>query len=94
MNPNYVDLILEEFSRRRNANFRYSERAFARDIGVSPGFLKLVIQRKKNLSLERAKSVAIRLGWTESKKAQFLKSHIHSKIGNHSNSIRSKNIYY
>lgn len=69
-----VDFLMAEYVRRKNDNSRYSERAFAQALGLSPGFLKLLFQGKKQLSLARAQEVALRLQWTESQKAKFLNS--------------------
>jgi hypothetical protein len=66
------DFLLREFVDRKTKNTRYSERAFARAAGVSPGFLKLVFQGKRSLSLEKARAVADRLGWTGPEAEQFL----------------------
>ena len=68
----YVDLLAGEYAQRRNSNELYSERAFARTLGLSPGYLKLLFQGKKRLSLLRARDVVARLNWTELKKRQFL----------------------
>ncbi len=70
----HVDLLILEHIRRKNINARYSERAFAKSLGLSPGFLKLLFQGKKNISQSRAKIVADRLNWTQSQKSTFLKS--------------------
>lgn len=53
-------------------NPAYSERAFARNLGLSPSFLKMLFQGKKNLSEERARSIALKLNWSELKRKQFL----------------------
>lgn len=74
MEIEYVDLLVGEYVRRKNTNPAYSERAFARSIKVSPGFLKLLFQKKKRLSIKRAADVAMRLGWDEGKKKAFIKS--------------------
>ena len=74
MNSGYVDLLINEFVQRRTSNARYSERAFAQSLGLSPGFLKLLFQGKKQLGLPRAKEIANRLNWTEPQKIRFLRS--------------------
>ncbi len=70
----YIDLVISEYVRRKNSNLHYSERAFARDLGVSAGFLKLLFQRKKQLGFERAKDIALRLNWAASDQSRFLES--------------------
>jgi uncharacterized protein (TIGR02147 family) len=74
MSSQYVDLMIAEYIQRKNHNSRYSERAFAQAVGLSPGFLKLLFQGKKQLGLPRAKEIAGRLNWNQSKKIEFLKS--------------------
>jgi uncharacterized protein (TIGR02147 family) len=64
----YTDLLKQEFAVRRLKNPSFSERAFARYLGLSPGFLKLIFQGKKRLSPSRANEVASRLEWSELKK--------------------------
>ncbi|MGZ3723708.1 MAG: DUF4423 domain-containing protein, partial [Bdellovibrionales bacterium] len=68
----YVEFLQEELLNRKVRNPVYSERAFARALGLSPGFMKLLFQRKKNLSAARASEVALRLSWSELKKKSFL----------------------
>jgi uncharacterized protein (TIGR02147 family) len=69
-----VDFLMAEYIRRKNDNSRYSERAFAQALGLSPGFLKLLFQGKKQLSFDRAKEITLRLQWTEAQRAKFLNS--------------------
>ena len=69
----YVQLLIGEYVERKSTDKAYSERAFARSLGLSAGFLKLLFQGKKNLSLERAKAVSDLLEWNGSKKNTFLK---------------------
>jgi uncharacterized protein (TIGR02147 family) len=74
MTYNYIDLLIGEYVQRKAKNKAYSERAFARSLGLSPGFLKLLFQRKKNLSEARADEIARKIGWTELKREKFLSS--------------------
>lgn len=69
---NSVDFLMAEYVRRKSDNNRYSERAFAQALGLSPGFLKLLFQGKKQLSLARAQEITHRLQWTEAQKVKFL----------------------
>ncbi len=66
--------LVDEFVSRKRKNFRYSERAFAKSVGLSPGFLKLLFQGKRALSMTKAKEVANRLGWSELESKVFLSS--------------------
>lgn len=74
MSEIYVDLLVAEYISRKAVNSRYSERAFASAVGLSPGFLKLLFQGKKKLSVARAQEVASRLNFREPKRSKFLKS--------------------
>lgn len=69
-----IDFLMAEYIRRKNDNSRYSERAFAQALGLSPGFLKLLFQGKKQLSLARAQEITLRLQWTEAQRVAFLNS--------------------
>lgn len=55
-------IIRQVFDRRREKNGSYSLRAFARDIDLSPSFLSLFLNGKKNLSLNSAYRIGQRLG--------------------------------
>lgn len=67
-----TDFLLEELLARKARNTSYSERAFARALGVSAAFLKLYLQRKRNLSAKRARIIASRLGWSERQTEQLI----------------------
>ncbi len=73
MKTQFVAELFREYQDRKSRSRGYSERAFARDIGLSPGFLKLLLQRKKKISAARAREVARTLSWGEDKIA-FLTS--------------------
>jgi hypothetical protein len=73
MKTQFVAELFREYQERKSRSRGYSERAFARDIGLSPGFLKLLMQRKKKISADRARKVARTLMWSEEKIA-FLTS--------------------
>lgn len=68
------DFLISEYIRRKSDNNRYSERAFAKSLGLSPGFLKLFFQGKKHLSFMRAREIAFRFQWTEAQRLRFLNS--------------------
>ena len=83
----YVHLLIGEYVERKAFNQNYSERAFARSLGLSAGFLKLLFQGKKNLSLDRAKAISDLLEWNGSKKNTFLKK---VKDSSHRTSAKAK----
>ena len=68
----YTDFLKEELVIRQSSNALYSERAFAASIGLSPSFFKLLLQKKRNLSVQRAADVAHSIGWDETKIETFV----------------------
>lgn len=64
--------LKEELGRRMRANPRYSQRAFARQLGLSPGELSEVLQGKRSLSLRSGLKVAQALSLTEEETRQLL----------------------
>lgn len=68
----YQSFLTHEFKSRLRKNRRYSLRAFARDLGLSPGFLSQVLAGKKGLSPEKASVIAGKLGCTPAERTQFL----------------------
>lgn len=57
------DQLKNEFVTRTAANPRYSLRAFARDLEISPSLLCEVLSGKKNLSKTSVNRIAALLGW-------------------------------
>jgi len=55
-------LLEKELVSRKKANRTYSLRAFARDMGISAGFLSQLLNGKKSLSPDKALNIAHRLG--------------------------------
>lgn len=68
----YVDLLKEEYLQRKNRRPAYSERAFARDLHISPGFLSLLFSGKRTLSSGMAFQIGLNLSWDESKVDSFV----------------------
>jgi len=66
------DILRSQYHRRVELNPRYSMRAFARDLDVSPGQMSLLLAGKKGISLERAKTMAERLELKSAEKDYFL----------------------
>ena len=65
----YRDFLRDELVRRIRHNPRYSQRAFARQLGISPGELSEVLAAKRHLSprsaLKAAKSLGLSIEETE-----------------------------
>lgn len=56
------DFLREELARRMGANARYSLRAFAKHLGLSPGELSEVLSGKRNLSARSVARISKALG--------------------------------
>ena len=61
---NYRLILKEHLRRRQEVNPRYSLRAFAKKLEISPSKVSEVLSGKKRLSVERAESLAKKLGLT------------------------------
>lgn len=68
---NYQTLIKRELDRRVQKNPRYSLRLFAKRLGLAPSTLSDILNRRKNLSVGRAKEVSELLGLNEQQQKQF-----------------------
>jgi uncharacterized protein (TIGR02147 family) len=68
---NYRDILKDELERRCQHNPRYSLRAFARDLDLSPARVSEILQSKTGLSKERAIEVAKKLGFSASETEYF-----------------------
>lgn len=72
MTQDYRDILKERLSERMQKNSKYSIRAFARDLGISPQRLSHVLAGKYGLSPEAAEGIADTLGLNESEKTLFV----------------------
>lgn len=66
------DWISQSFEGRLSRNPHYSIRAFARDLGLDPAHLNLLLKGKKGLSMDRAEQIAEKLLLSETEKRLFL----------------------
>jgi uncharacterized protein (TIGR02147 family) len=74
MNPNtadYRDQMKAELKRRASTNPRYSLRAFARDLKLSPSFLSKVLCGRRDLSAQCADRVANQMGYSPAQSLTF-----------------------
>src|SRR3989344_6735719 len=67
----YRNFLKTHLSERRKTNHRYSQRAFAKFLGMSPGQFNMVLQGKKRISQETALKVSSRLSLNEKEKDFF-----------------------
>lgn len=70
----HLEVLNSELEKRVRANKRYSARAFARDIGVSPSLLSEVLRLKKGFSFKKANQIASKLKLQRAKHNAFLLS--------------------
>lgn len=68
----YRDLLRSELVERIKKNPSYSLRAMAKQVGVAPSLLSNVISGKKNLSPERALTVAKALNFSTKNRGHFI----------------------
>ena len=68
----YRSILKDELLRRIRQNPRYSLRAFARDLRLSPSRLSEVLSGKQGLSRQAAKAITERLGWRGSEAERFI----------------------
>lgn len=73
VHADFRNMIRSEFSERSKRNPKYSQRALARDLSISSGFLSQILNGSRTLSEEKAFSFAKRFRWTETKTEIFLK---------------------
>lgn len=67
----FREILRQELSSRRERNPGYSQRAFARDLGIRSNRLSEVLRGKQGLSLKSASLIAERLEYPEDKKRLF-----------------------
>lgn len=67
----YLEILQEEFSRRQLFNKTYSLRAFARDLGLHPARLSLILRKKEGISLKVAEGIAKRCHFDSKRTEEF-----------------------
>jgi uncharacterized protein (TIGR02147 family) len=70
----YTEMLKQEYIDRKVRRPSYSERAFARDLKVSPGYVSLLFRGQRGLSPAKGFEIAQRLGWPEEKANHFVAS--------------------
>ncbi|MEM7646385.1 MAG: TIGR02147 family protein [Pseudomonadota bacterium] len=71
-------LLNSEYLRRKSSNSAYSQRAFARDLGVSKSLLNDVMNGYKSFSADYTKQILERLGMSPEEQDHFLNQESHS----------------
>lgn len=69
---NYRDILRIEFQSRKARNQYYSLRAFAQSLGIGSGALSEILKGKRNLGINKARSIVDKLNFDESEKERFL----------------------
>jgi len=72
--PHHIDLLREDFNRRRNRNPRFSLRAYSRYLGVDPSSMSRILNEKEEISLATCITVLKRLGLDDERKKCFVES--------------------
>lgn len=68
-----VEIMQMEFDKRKMANKNYSLRSYARNLGLSPGYLSQVLNKKKDLTPKVLCAIASRLNLSAEKLEKLLK---------------------
>lgn len=66
------DFLRAELARRMGTNPHYSQRAFARQLGLSPGEMSEILRGKRKLSPRAAKKIALSLGLSPAEQSFWL----------------------
>lgn len=70
----YRVLVLDDFTLRSTRNQKYSLRAYARDLELSPGYLSSILRGKKHFKHVNCRDVFSRLGFNSSEELQYLEN--------------------
>ena len=68
----YRHFLNRDFQAKKSKNSQYSYRAYARDLGLSSGYLSQVLKAQRTLSFEKAIQLSAILNVTEEQKTEFL----------------------
>lgn len=78
--PFYRSYLVQELSRRRDRNSRYSLRAFAANLDVDPGALSRLLAGKQALGVRAASRITERLELSPLERKRFLESTLDDRI--------------
>lgn len=79
--PFYIRLIAEELAKRTSRNHRFSQRAFARQLGVHNSCLSRTLKFKRGISNEVAERICVQLRLPLDVKLLFMESVVnHRKL--------------
>jgi uncharacterized protein (TIGR02147 family) len=80
---NPVDWLKWEYSRRREKNVRFSQRAFSRLLGLPPGRVSELLSRKRGLSPSLGARISERLAHSAPERKRFLELVEQDQISRH-----------
>lgn len=80
----YREMLGDELESRNDSNEKYSLRKFAGDLGLSPSFLSMIMNRKRNLREKNAQEIIKHLTWNKKKKDTFIKLVRYEETGSES----------
>ncbi len=69
-----IQMLDDIYQLRRKQNSAYSIRAFARDLGISPAYISLLLSGKRQLTPRKALEIGRRLGFRGLSARKFVKS--------------------
>lgn len=72
--PHHIEMLLKEFNKRKEANPRYSLRAFARFLDMSSATLSRVLANRQEISLAASKKIIKKLKFSEHESLVFVRS--------------------
>lgn len=72
--PQFIQIIKNEFEKKKNVNSRYSLRSFSKYLGLDPGSLSAILRGKRSLSPIRARQIVDRLKIKDDEKKTFFLS--------------------
>lgn len=77
----YVEILKNEFIKRRSKNVFYSLRNFAKDIDLDPMHLSNILHNKRGLSRAKAEDIApkLQIGYAERRKFILLVTAVSSR---------------
>jgi len=74
MEESYIDMLKQEYIDRKKRRPSYSERAYARDLKLSSGYISLLFNNKRDLSPKMSFKILENLSWKEEKSKKFIDS--------------------
>ena len=87
---NIQDFLMSELDRRLQHNPRYSQRAFARDLKLSPGALSEIVNGKRAITAKLVFKIEKALGLTETEVSHLLSLLGQKKKGEEASEVKSK----